>query len=545
MPNPIILKKGLKLGELNAEADGDLLKACFLNNGTLDRLMSVEDHAAIILGRTGSGKSALLLQVKEKSEHSCLLNPHNISVRFLEYSNIIQFLSELEIKLDLFYRILWRHILIVELLKLRYNLHNEKDSKGLLSNLWDFVSKDRVKRKAFEYFSEWGNKFWLEVDEQFKELTEKFTKDIKSQLGTKFSEIDISLDGAKSLSNEQRVEIKPRVSKAVSEIQIQKLNEVFNLLSEYSFVDKQKKYYILIDQLDEEWAETEIRYRFIRALIEEIRSFRALPQVKVLVALRQDLLEIVFDHTRDAGFQEEKYDAYLLPLKWTAQELEQLVELRVNEVFKRQYTKNNIKFSDIFPSKKDGGCETPIKYIISRTLLRPRDVLQYTNECLNAASGREKVTWKIIYSTEAIYSVKRLKSLQEEWDDIYPAFKETVNILRGLQDTFTRKDIGGERIANICISLDDLDAQDSCVKACKRFYDPVSSINESEVISELLMCFYHIGIIGIKISKLESFVWTYVNQPRVSKSEIKRANQIQIHKMIHHALDIQVQNKKN
>lgn len=86
----------------------------------------------------------------------------------------------------------------------------------------------------------------------------------------------------------------------------------------------------MIDQLDEDWAETETRYRFIRALIEEIKSFRNLPQVKILVALRQDLLEIVFDRTRDAGFQEEKYEAYLLPLKWTENELEQLIEKRIN-----------------------------------------------------------------------------------------------------------------------------------------------------------------------------------------------------------------------
>ena len=266
-----------------------------------------------------------------------ILNPHNISIRFLEHSNIIQFLSELDIKLDLFYKILWRHILIVELLKMRYNLHNESGSKSFITSLYNAISRDKAKKKAFEYFSEWGDKFWLEVDEQLKELTEKFTRDIKSQLGSKFSEVDISLEGARSLSNEQRTEIKPRASQVVSGIQIQRLDEVFKLLSEYSFSDKQKSYYLLIDQLDEDWAETETRYRFIRALIEEIKSFRNLPQVKILVALRQDLLEIVFDRTRDAGFQEEKYEAYLLPLQWTENELEQLIERRVNEVFRPIY----------------------------------------------------------------------------------------------------------------------------------------------------------------------------------------------------------------
>lgn len=540
MANPIILKKGLKLGELDAEADAELLKACFMDNGTLERLLDVNDHAAIILGRTGSGKSALLLQAKERCEHSCLLSPHNISIRFLEHSNIIQFLNELEIKLDLFYKILWRHILIVELLKMRYDLHNEVASKGFITSLYNSISRDKVKKKAFEYFSDWGNKFWLEVDEQLKELTEKFTRDIKSQLGSKFPGVDISLEGAKSLSHEQRTEIRPRVLQVVSGIQIQRLNEVFDLLEEYAFTDKQKNYYLLIDQLDEDWAETETRYRFIRALIEEIKSFRNLPQVKILVAMRQDLLEIVFDRTRDAGFQEEKYEAYLLPLKWTENELEQLIELRINEVFKRQYTKDNIKLLDIFPTPKKGNNETAIQYIISRTLLRPRDVLQYVNECFVVASGRERVSWKSIQTAEATYSSKRLKSLQEEWGNIYPAFKEVVNILRGLSYSFTRNDISGEKLESICMSLHEMNPQDPCVKACKKLYSTDNNITLSDVVSELLRCFYHVGIIGIKISTLNSCIWSYIDQPKVSKSEIKRANQIKIHKMLHHALEIRV-----
>lgn len=540
MANPIILKKGLKLGELDAEADADLLKACFMDNGTIDRLLDLNDHKAIILGRTGSGKSALLLRAKEISEHSCLLNPHNISIRFLEHSNIIQFLSELEIKLDLFYKILWRHILIVELLKMRYNLQNEGVSKSFFNNLYDSISRDRVKKRALDYFSEWGDKFWLEVDEQLRELTEKFTRDIKSELGAKFHDVDISLAGAKSLSSELRTEIKPRASKVVSGIQIQKLNEVFDLLAEHAFTDKQKSYYLLIDHLDEDWAETETRYRFIRALIEEIKSFRNLPQVKIILALRQDLLEMVFDRTRDAGFQEEKYEAYLLPLKWTEPELERLVELRINEVFRRQYTKDNVRFLDIFPSPKTNEKETAFGYIISRTLLRPRDVLQYVNECLIAAADRERVSWRAIYAAEATYSPKRLKSLQEEWGNIYPAFKESVNILRGLPYLFTRNDITSEKLESVCESIHEMSPQDPCVSACKRLYLPNDGITESDVISEMLRCFYHAGIIGIKISTLDSCIWSYMDQARVSKSEIKRANEIKIHKMVHHALEVRL-----
>ena len=81
--NPIVIRKGLKLGELDAEADKDLLLSCFIDTGELSRLMSVDDPAAIVLGRTGSGKSALLLKINETAEHSVFLDPNDISIRFL------------------------------------------------------------------------------------------------------------------------------------------------------------------------------------------------------------------------------------------------------------------------------------------------------------------------------------------------------------------------------------------------------------------------------------------------------------------------------
>ena len=52
------------------------------------------------------------------------------------------------------------------------------------------------------------------------------------------------------------------------------------------------------------------------------------------------------------------------------------------------------------------------------------------------------------------------------------------------------------------------------------------------------MAFYHVGLIGIKISTLDTFIWSHIDQPQISKSEIKRANQIKIHKMFRHSLEI-------
>lgn len=534
----IVIKKGLKVGELDAEADSDLLGTCFVDNGQLSSLLDISSPASVVLGRTGSGKSALLYKISQDVELSAMLDPNDISIRFLEHSNIIQFFNEIDVKLDLFYRILWRHILTVELLKLRYSLRSESENKSFLDRINQWVDRDSVKKRALEYFTEWGDRFWLETDEQLKELTTKFTKDIKAELGLKFKHVDISLEGAKSLSEEVRSEIRSLATQVVSGIQIKRLNEVLDLLTEFAFNDKQKKYYILIDKLDEDWAETETRCRFIRALIEETKSLRRIKQVKVVTALRRDLLDLVFDKTRDSGFQEEKYEAYLVHVTWGKDDLKKLLSARVKEVYRRQYTSGSVNFNDIFPAQQKGEAGQAIDYIVERTLYRPRDAIQFCNECFQSAADRPRISWRAIYAAEANYSTKRLKSLREEWSEYYPALEATVEILRNLVVPFTRSNLSGTRLEETTTELHELDQNDPCVAAAKMLYSPTGKISEAEVVSRILMCLYHVGMIGIKISTLDTFIWSHIDQPRISKSEIKRANQIKVHKMFRHALEI-------
>lgn len=538
MSNPITIKKGLKLGELDAEADSVLLNTCFIDNGQLETLLDTSLPASIILGRTGAGKSALLHKISKDIKYSTILNPNDISIRFLENSNIIQFSNEIGVVLDLFYKILWRHILTVELLKLRYKLKSETENRNFLERLREWAQQDSAKKRALEYFSEWGDHFWLETSEQLRELTVKFKNDVRIKLGAKFKYVDISLEGAKELSKETRSEIKSLTTQVVSSIQIKKLNEVLDLLSEYAFKDRQKKYYILIDHLDENWAESETRHRFIRALIEETKSLRRVPQVKIITAIRRDLLDLVFDKTRDSGFQEEKYDAYLVPIIWSENDLKRLLIARIREVYRLQYTSDNVGFYDIFPKGEKHGRGPAIDYIIARTLFRPRDVIQFGNECFAIAADREKVSWNAIYQAEAIYSNRRLKSLKEEWSELYPSLDLTLEVLRGMHIPFTRSNITKERIEKLIDEMCAVNTFDPCVKSLKEMCNPECNVSEADFVSQVLMCLYHVGVIGIKISALDTFIWSNINQPRITKSEVKRANQIKVHKMLLHALEI-------
>lgn len=542
--NLIAIKRNFRIGDLEAETDIELLKACFVESDDLSILLDVKRPESIVIGRTGSGKSALLIRIQEVVEKSKFLDPNDISIRFLENSDIIQFFTEIGVNLDLFYRLLWRHILTVELLKLRYSLKSQSDGQGVLSKLTGLVDRDNVKKEALSYFKEWGEKFWLDTDQQLKEVTEKLSKDLKAGFGTDLHGIDLSLEGARSLSSERKTEIVHKANRVVSQIQIKKLADILDLLEEKVFDDHQRKYYLLIDKLDEDWANTETRYRFIRALIEEVKTFRRIKNLKIIIAMRKDLLDIVFDRTRDAGFQQEKYESYLLPIKWTKDDLIRLVELRINEVFRRQYTKKDVRFDDYFPSpksisgntKKTGGGQRAIDYILERTLLRPRDIIQFVNECFISAYGSPRVSWRSIATAEANYSNKRLASLFEEWSEIYPCLRESIEILRGVNEKIHKSDIA-ERMQSVLINLA-LESADPCSIAVVKFCDPQQKqVSESDLSSEFIHCFYRIGAIGIRISG-DTTMWSDFDHAMLSKSEIKRTNQIYIHKMLHRALGV-------
>ncbi|EBO3466477.1 DNA repair protein, partial [Salmonella enterica subsp. enterica serovar Senftenberg] len=92
--NPIIIRQNFKIGELDAESDTLLLENCFIDSGYLSKLLNPSDTSSIVIGRTGAGKSALLHMVANKAHKYKKLDPNDISIGFLEHSDIISFFEE-------------------------------------------------------------------------------------------------------------------------------------------------------------------------------------------------------------------------------------------------------------------------------------------------------------------------------------------------------------------------------------------------------------------------------------------------------------------
>jgi hypothetical protein len=99
-----------------------------------------------------------------------------------------------------------------------------------------------------------------------------------------------SLSGSAGSNDASSLEISADVTEhaqnVVDQIQIAELNEVVNLMSQEYYKHDMPGHYVLIDKLDENWVDEKIRYKLIKALIENARDFSRVSGFKVIISLR-------------------------------------------------------------------------------------------------------------------------------------------------------------------------------------------------------------------------------------------------------------------
>ena len=152
-PEKFRFRKHASIGAATAEEDVTFLAECYVDNGDLELLADCQDRRRIVLGRTGSGKTALLTRLTEIT-NAIVINPETLSFNYLTNSTVLQFFLEAGVKLNVFFKLLWRHVFTVELLKTRYNLTTSSATMSFLERFKGMLSGDRHKeRRSITYYS--------------------------------------------------------------------------------------------------------------------------------------------------------------------------------------------------------------------------------------------------------------------------------------------------------------------------------------------------------------------------------------------------------
>lgn len=539
-----VFRKNMSIGEADAENDARFLSECFVDNGDLETLEDTTLPQCIILGRTGSGKSALIEHLEKHEEQTIRIEPDELALKHISNSTILSFFENIGVNLDIFYSLLWQHTLAVELIKHKYTIDSLAARNRFLDNIAALISGNYKKQQALNYIQEWGDKFWLDTETRIKEFTEKLESSLQASISPKIPELKFNMDASSQLSEEQKSEVIHYGKQVVNNVQIEKLAKIVNLLAEDIFIDPKRKTYIIIDRLDENWVEDELRYKLIRALIETIRKFKKIEHVKIIISLRTDLLNRVLEKTRDSGFQREKYESLFLRLNWSKDKLSEALDLRINHLLKNKYTNSDVFFNDIFPPKIDKISSS--EYILDRTLFRPRDAIIFVNECFIEAQGRTEITPSIISNAEKIYSIGRLESLQYEWFVEHPSLNKYINLLNNYENRFKVSELTKEKIEPLIFDIaSTFDKNSDLVVKCAYDYIsssyPHASIIMNQTIQNLLYILYKVGAIGIKVDGTSSVAWIHDKTQGLTPEKIKTTSIIYIHKMLWKALAINKQ----
>lgn len=534
------------IGAASAEEDIEFLQTCFVETEDYEVLRNKEDIRQIVLGRTGSGKSALFERLKQEEEERVIsIEPHELALTYVSNSSVIKYFSDLGVNLDPFYKLLWRHVLTVEILKRHLEAHASSEKGGFWNLLAEMFSgqtrRDKKAKQAVQYLQKWGEKFWVETEYRVKEITTKMENDLadqlKLELKTQVLKGEVSSREESSLSDEEKIEVVNRGQRVVSEAQVQDLSKVHDLL-ERVLSDRQKNYYVLLDRLDENWVEEKLRYRLIMALLDSVKEISRVSNIKILVAVRRDLIDRVFRLVREAGagFQEEKYQSLYLPLHWAPNKIIEILDKRIGELVARRYQKSKqVTHSDLLPKKIDG---TPIMKFITDRATRPRDAISFFNKCIEAAEGRPRLSVDTLKRAEGEYSRQRLKSLGDEWHADYPGLLDFMDILKKRPSSFSLSQVKYENIADLCLksAIEHPNGLGTLREHARNVSEGL--VDATDFKRTLFMVFYRIGLVGLKLETFETASWVNELGQEVSPSEVDDSTGIVVHTTYWRALGI-------
>jgi len=520
-----VFKKHDTIGLADASDDKKYLDKCFLQTEDYSILKDCSDARRIVIGRTGIGKTAILQQIINYEERTISVQPESLALSHISNSTILNYLNKLGVKLDIFFRLLWRHVFTVEILKYRFKIRTEEDKQSFLKKI-AYLFKDKKHKEALEYLEKWGKSFWEETEYRIKELTQKLESDLETAVKSYLPGASFDLKGGAKLTNEQKDEIIHRAQDVVNRVQIRQLSDILDLLNEV-LCDRQKSYFVCIDRLDEKWVSDNVRYLLIRSLIETVRDFRKVENVKIIVAIRVDLLERVFKKTRDPGFQEEKYESLYLPLEWTEDQLIKIVEKRLNFLIESRYTKQDVKFSDIFP--REINSHKADSYILDRTMLRPREIIQFINLCIKRAKGNPNITEEMIVDAEGEYSRLRLRSIADEWNADYPNLILAATILKNRKKEISISDFERIECEEFCLDVtaDGFEKEDILSNSIRNVAEGIIGYNN--FIRTSVEVFFRVGVIGVKLNNYDNYLWSTTGRKIVSGAEFSDVTNIFIH----------------
>lgn len=384
--------QSLDLGSTSAENEMRTLESYYLKTDQF--LKSLRGEANIVVGRKGSGKSAIFLQVRDRERNkkgNIVLDLKPDGYKLIKFKELIlSFLEEGTFQHTIM--AFWEYVLLLEIC---YKIL-EKDRE---QHKHDHTLYDKYRALADLYHAD-GYESEGDFSERMSSLMEKISTEYRSKHGDKTN-------------------VRLTASKLTEMLYRHDVRELSNQVIEY--MSQKEVCWLLFDNIDKGWPTSGLGHEdllIIRALIDATKKIERLfgksnVIVNTILFLRNDVYELLVKETSDRG----KEGSVLLD--WTDPDLlRELVRLRI--------VSNSINGDDSFSSLWPRICishycgEESSQYLIERSLMRPRFLLNLISQCKSFAINlnHDRILEEDIEKGLTAYSTDLLTDIGYEIHDV-------------------------------------------------------------------------------------------------------------------------------
>ena len=400
----------LRLGSDSAEKDIQIgLLDYFYQNPAYYSILN--EKKTIIVGNRGVGKSAIFKYIaseeRKKGTVVLELSPEEYSYEVL--SSILKKESDGSWGKQSSYSISWQYLLFNLIFKAIVT-KNKGFLTGSLKNIYNYV-RDNLK-----------------------------VKDINP--------IGILISYLKRLEGIKLGQYEAKIARTKELQSLYGLEEIKNLLPDLIRVLEKTRVKVLIDELDKGWDNSEDSKYFVAGLFQAAQKMNSISKnLRVYVSIRQEL----FDNIPQIYDDAQKIREDIEVIRWTEDELLEFISLRILNSFPE--TKDvsssdrwNLVFSEVLNYRNTKS----YNYIIDRTQLRPRELLQFCKLCIENHSAEGTIDYSSITSAEIDYSEQKIKDLASEYRFQYPHLLDIFEIFRGKKYILDSHDIDYLLLSIVC-----------------------------------------------------------------------------------------------
>lgn len=344
----------------------------------------------IYAGRKGVGKSATFKALHAELTERNTVIPVMITPLDLEYEQLATLLERIGVHIhpDFLYPSFWRFIIYTEIVK------------SIMLNESRFLDSSRLPVQTVSV-----------IRQAAEEMAEPIAMDFSTRIINTLEQLDIRSQMA------QPEGIHREVEQVISKNRLYKLEPALIALSKRFFI------HIAIDDIDKRWKPNYLpSVLWLRGLLNEVDTIRRRFDggLTSTVFLRGDMFE--FLKSDDVDFANRS----LMTLRWKKDGLAKVIAERIRVITGEEFIDITEAWDSLFPENVKG--VRTLDYMADRTLMRPRDIIQFCQLALDASQrrGATSINEDDILRAEGDYSWYILEAVRTEYLITYPGIEEAI-----------------------------------------------------------------------------------------------------------------------